>query len=493
MLKRNNQNKKLNNKGMSLVEIIVTVTILALVSGILLSAFVSVMRTSAKSRDVHRATTVAQNIMEGINLKTAQEMAYQFNYPIRKDSTGNNIDNFNVYPSTMFQFATDKSVGELYDWTDPVSLASTTYVVNTKRTLAEYEALTDAQDIANSNSAYLHDITTESYDFLRDENGKYIYYMRNIKNDGMYYNAKITLDAGNYTTSGTSGITVNDDLLVSVPTIDSTYDAVEVMSDTLDETNINKLEMNHPGLDVEEDTLYRSIVVTINNELMIGTSGQYRTTVKVDYYYCAEMAGGTTTPWIQTNSTNTVFDNVGNETEKQLRNIYLYYYPMYGSTSLVDCQDVITIKNNDNKDVEVYIIKQEPPASAGLTDAELVNKELAYKVLLNVEETSFNADGKSHVQLHTNWDENLGSIYTGLNYSQTQSGYERNGIVTTADMYNKTDIRNKKAYDRIFDVTVEVYKSEAADDLATFTASTTPADWFKEENHLITVTSSISQ
>ena len=97
MLKRNNQNRKLNNKGMSLVEIIVTVTILALVSGILLSSFVSVMRTSAKSRDVHRATTVAQNIMEGINLKTAQEMAYQFNYPIRKDGEGNNINNFKLY------------------------------------------------------------------------------------------------------------------------------------------------------------------------------------------------------------------------------------------------------------------------------------------------------------------------------------------------------------------------------------------------------------
>ncbi len=491
MLKRNNQNRKLNNKGMSLVEIIVTVTILALVSGVLLSAFVSVMRTSAKSRDVHRATTVAQNIMEGVNLKTVQEMAYQFNYPVRKDSSGNNVDNFNVYPSTMFQFTTDKSVGELYEWTDPVSLASNTYVVNTKRTLDEYNALTDAQDIANSNSAYLHDITTENYDFLRDESGKYVYYMRNIENDGMYYNAKITLDGSNYTTSGVSGITANDDQLVSVPTIDSSYDAVEVMSQTLDQANIEKLKLNNPGLTVDESNLYREIVITIENALMVGPSGKYRTKVKVDYFYRAKTASGFT-PWIQTNSTNTVFENVGNEDEKQLRNIYLYYYPLYGATSSLDNKDVITIKNNNNKDVELYIIKQEP-ASGGMTDAQLAAKDLTYQVTLNVEETTTNADGKAHVQLHTNWGENLASIYTGMSYAQPAPRYLRNNIDTTADMYNVTDIKNKKAHDRIFDVTVEVYKSEAVTDLATFEASTTPADWFKEENHLITVTSSISQ
>lgn len=491
MLKRNNLNRKLNNKGMSLVEIIVTVTILALVSGILLSAFVSVMRTSAKSRDVHRATTVAQNIMEGINLKTAQEMAFQFNYPIRKDSTGANVDNFNVYPSTMFQYATDKSVGELYQWTDPSTGDSSTNIVSVKRTLSEYEALTDAMDIAASNSAYLNDITTEAYDFLRDKDGKYIYYMRNIKNDGMYYNAKITLDASNYTTSGVSGITANSDELISVPTIDSTYDAVEVMKGNLDEESIGQLEIANPGITINENNLYRNIIITIENAQMAGSPGQYRTTVKVDYYYYIRKPDGTLSSLIQTIGTNTVFDNIGNESEKQLRNIYLYYYPLYGS-SFTSCQDFITIKNNNNKDVEVYIIKQEP-ADSTITQMQLVNKEQSYCVSFNVEETTLNTENKSHVLLHTNWNENLGAVYTGLTYTTNQAVFNRNGYPTTETMYNMTDIKNKKAYDRIFDVTVEIYRSEESSDLATFTASTTPADWFKEENHLITVTSSISQ
>ena len=491
MLKWNKQKTKLNNKGMTLVEIIVTVTILALVSGILLSAFVSVMRTSAKSRDVHRATTVAQNIMEGINLKTAQEMAYQFNYPIRKDTAGNNIDNFNVYPATMFQFATDRSVGELYEWTDPTSSETNMYMVSNKRTPAQYETLTDALAIANSSSAYLNDITTENYDFIKDDNGKYIYYMRNIKNDGMYYNAKITLDASNYTTSGVSGITANDDVLISVPTIDSTYDAVEVMSGTLNQANINKLQMDNPGLTINESNLYRKIVITIENAQLIGTT-QYRTKVKVDYYYRAKKPSGGYTAWVQETGTNVVFDNYGSETEKQLRNIYLYYYPLYGATYYNQKKDVISIVNNNNRDVDLYVVKQEPYGST-LTNAQLATKEKSYRMTFDVNETSFNADGKSHITLHTNLGENLATIYTGLTYSQPTPHYTRNGIDTNAAMYGVTDIKNKQAYDRIFDVTVEVYKSEEAADVATFVSSTAPADWFKEENHLITVTSTISQ
>ena len=191
MLKRNRQNKKLNNKGMTLVEIIITITILTLVSAFILSAFVSSMRAATKSRDVHRATTVAQNIMEGINLKTAEELAYQFNYPVTSDGT-NNVDNFSVYPASMFQHGTNYSVGELTQWVDPITSAVTLELAGTHRSLSEYDALTDAYEIATTASAYMSDITSNSYDFLKDSDGKYIYYMRNIKNDGRYYNAKIT-------------------------------------------------------------------------------------------------------------------------------------------------------------------------------------------------------------------------------------------------------------------------------------------------------------
>ena len=502
MFRRNHQKRKLNNKGMTLVEVIVTITILALVSGTLLSAFVSVMRMSTKSRDVHRATTVAQNVMEGINLKNVEEMAYQFNYPIRYDDSGTQINNFTVYPATMFQYATNNSVGEIIEYTDPVSGNVSTELATDKRSLVEYKTLTDAYDKATTASAYMSDVKVDAYDFIQDEKGKYIYYMRNIENDGRYYNAKITLDASPYSTGGYKSLNVNDDTLISVPTIDSTYDAVEVMKPNLDSEALNQLRLLYPNDTdpIEMDDLTRYIVVNIENDLMIGTSGQYRTSVKVDYYYSCliknedPVSGAvsyTPSGQIPIIGTNTVFDNEGAEAEKKLRNIYIYYYPHYDST-LIKCKDYITINNNDNMDIELYVIKQEPINST-MTQSEMINKEQAYGVTFDVKETTMTADSKSHIKLHTNWEENLGAVYTGYSYTTNQAKYLLNGTVPVGDVFSKTDIKNKKAYDRIYDVTVEIYSSEKSSSLSDFTSSTTMSDWFNPDNHLITVNSSISQ
>lgn len=488
MLKKNNQNRKLNNKGMTLIEIIITITILTMVSGFILSAFVSAMRTSAKSRDVHRATTVAQNIMEGINLKNAEELAYQFNYPVTSDGTYD-VDNFYVYPSVMFEHGTANSVGELYEWTDPTTGDVTTELTGTNISLSAYKTLTDAQDKAATPSAYTADITSGSYEFIKDSAGKYIYYMRNIMNDGRYYNAKITVDASNYKSAGSSGLTVNSDALVTVPNIDSDYDAVEVMKTTLDEEAKAFLQMQYPGETVTDNNLYRIIQVNIDNELLSGSTTLYRTVIKVDYYYYIRKADNTLTTPIQVIGTNTVFDNVGSESTKQLRNIYLYYYPLYGSTT-TSCKDYITIRNNDNMDVEMYVIKQETPALDGHY-MDLENKENSYGMTFNVVETTYNAESKSHISLRTNWGSNLASIYTHSTYTPSQANYQRNGIPVTKDMYHTTDIKNKQAYDRIYDVTVDIYKSQTMS-LADFTAESL-ADWFNEDDFLMTVTSSISQ
>ena len=179
MLKRDKQHTKLNNKGMTLVELVVSVTILVLVAGFILSAFVSAMRTSKKSRDLHRATTVAQNIMEGINLKSAEELAYQFNYPILQDSSGADVQNFTVYLPSMLQYSAKESVGELYATTnasgDPI-LAKVSPM-----TLAQYKAY-DVDPVGNRDlmqpaaSAYMSSLSSDTYDFLKDTDGKYYYY-----------------------------------------------------------------------------------------------------------------------------------------------------------------------------------------------------------------------------------------------------------------------------------------------------------------------------
>ena len=71
--------------------------------------------------------------------------------------------------------------------------------------------------------------------------------------------------------------------------------------------------------------------------------------------------------------------------------------------------------------------------------------------------------------------------------------YFRNGASVAGTIFDTTDIKNKKAHDRIYDVKVEIYASEKSANLTDFQASTALSDWFSADKHLITVTSSSSQ
>lgn len=495
MLKNSKQHRKLNNNGMTLFEVIVTITILVFVSGFILSSFVSAMRVANKSRDLHRATTVAQNIMEGINLKTAEEMAFEFTYPYLLTEEGDKVDNFGVYSPTMFQFEPQYSVGELVQWTDPVSGDTSLTIVGTERSLNTYKVLcldkvTNAYDIACTKSAYLSDRKNRNYEFIEDLDGKYIYYMRNIRNDGRYYNAKITLDASPYRSGGSSGISVNSDKLISVPTIDSTYDAVEVMRRELDQEAIDELSVANSGATINLGNLHRVITVDIDNALMAGPGGGYRTKVRVSYDYYFTKLDSTNSDTLAPIPTNTVFDNEGDEDIKQLRNIYLYYYPMYKEGSNTD---TIVINNPDNMDVNIFIIKQEKKDS-NLHQTELKDDEVNYKVTLDVKETTENVEGKSHIKLHTNLNENLANAYWAVPLPEVnQVEYRRNSALVSGEMFYKTDIKNKQAHDRMYNVTVDIYRSEFFDDFNTFYTGTNVSEWFKSENHITTMTSSISQ
>ena len=133
---------------------------------------------------------------------------------------------------------------------------------------------------------------------------------------------------------------------------------------------------------------------------------------------------------------------------------------MYKSGSNTDS---IVINNNTNMDVDVFIIKQEKQDSAS-HQAELMADEQNYKVTLNVKETTDNIEGKSHIKLHSNLNENLASVYwPTVLPAVSQVEYRRNSAIVGGDMFNASDIKNKQVHDRMYDVTVEIYKSESYD------------------------------
>jgi prepilin-type N-terminal cleavage/methylation domain-containing protein len=67
-----------NNKGLTLVELIVAVAILAIIVLPLLKAFVISAGTNAKAKEKLRTTELAQNIMEGLEAADLSNLTYQF-------------------------------------------------------------------------------------------------------------------------------------------------------------------------------------------------------------------------------------------------------------------------------------------------------------------------------------------------------------------------------------------------------------------------------
>lgn len=69
------------NAGFSLAELLIAVTILAIIAIPLLHMFATSAKINVKSRQTLRATTVAQNIMEGLKAYTLEEVQTQFEPP----------------------------------------------------------------------------------------------------------------------------------------------------------------------------------------------------------------------------------------------------------------------------------------------------------------------------------------------------------------------------------------------------------------------------
>lgn len=70
-----------SNAGFSLIELLIAVTILAIIVIPLLHMFVTSTRVNVKSRQMLRATTVAQDIMEGLKAYNLEEVRVQFAPP----------------------------------------------------------------------------------------------------------------------------------------------------------------------------------------------------------------------------------------------------------------------------------------------------------------------------------------------------------------------------------------------------------------------------
>ncbi|MCM1121038.1 MAG: prepilin-type N-terminal cleavage/methylation domain-containing protein [Eubacterium sp.] len=135
----NEENRKTPDAGFSLIELLVAVTILAIIVIPLLHMFVTSTRINVKSRQKLRATTLAQDIMEGLKAYTLEEVSAQFEPP---DGMGGNTyhypaDGFYILNSSLIQ-------GGVQDLTDQKAEYEGVYyfgIENLKLQDGEYDAL----------------------------------------------------------------------------------------------------------------------------------------------------------------------------------------------------------------------------------------------------------------------------------------------------------------------------------------------------------------
>lgn len=457
--------KKLNrNAGFSLVELLIAVTILSIIVIPLMHLFLSSARLNVKSRQTLRATTVAQDIMEGLKAYDVDELQQQFNQP---------QDGFYVLDDRMVQGSIKEETSRETD----------------------------------SSGAPIE--------------GLYYFSMSEVTMQGTQYDALIKVDARGYT-EGTA-----DASLTSAPDL-SAYDPMDPAVYTTHNQGHNNKKMAKLGSVVEgKDGLYvqkKSEDAQVLDEIYAAYKDELEAEgcTRADFYFTNFTQNGfsvsnmSSSRWIIIDITDSgSTDEEGNPVlnacvsiqmqcmyqgvEKPVwikkdipvdhpgftsGNFYVIFYPQYGMG-----QDVVVIDNQSAIPLKQVVVAKQ--ADETLTDAELFSADERYTAYLK-----FRDCDKDSLVIRTNLgsslvnDTFLGAesaikpegervqikLFTGIAEDPTT------GIVSTTDLlgsaeetlrvYNLEGGRmgtgtgiapvQEDQTDVIYDVTVGVYKKGAA-------------------------------
>ena len=436
--------RKLKNddRGVTLVEIIVSIAILAIIVLPFLNSFVTATKTNVKAKNEMNATHLATNIMEGIEKNSMKTLAYQFNYP----SEGFDVaDGFNISDGSSACELLKKS-GKFDNVKRLEDISAE--IVNKDDVITSCIHKTDA-------SAKISD--TSLWDFRESDAHKYYFYMSGVQSGTKKYNA----------------------LVADMSAMDSNFDCMS--ADRYSATNIISAFNNmNPGFSVQQSDIKRTITIDIEKS---GAASSKATKVTVSYSYSINKNGVRKTfpdpnSALKDDYTMVIYDNSSDTVNHNLRNVYLFYNPWYTSTGTLynTCNDVIIINNKDKLDCTVNIVKQKTISD----QSELSTKESTYKAYVKVSEPG-NRTGHAYTHIATNLNVNMGAPDNPLQPDQAIYGFNNNVIQN--DVKAIVDIKNltkSNASERLYDVKVAVYESKASLD-----------DIFKDKDPVVTMTGSM--
>lgn len=366
------QKKPNSNAGFSLVELLIAVTILSIIVIPLMHLFLSSAKLNVKSRQTLRATTVAQDIMEGLKAYDVDELQEQFNHP---------LDGF--------------------------------YVLDDRMVKGSIKEETDREE----------DSTGASIE------GLYYFSMSDVTMQGTQYDALIKVDARGYM-EGTA-----DAALTSAPDL-SALDPMDSAAHTTHNQEHNNKEMAKLGSVVEgkdglyvqekseDDQVLDKIYAAFEDELEAGGCTREDLDFTENGFSVSGMSSDRWTIIKITDSGST--DEEGNPMlkaevsilmqctykyeEKPVwikrdipvdnpnftsGNFYVIFYPQYGME-----EDVVIIDNQSTVPLKQVIVAKQVDET--LTDAELYDAEEAYTAYL-----CFKGCDMDSLVIRTNLDSSL--------------------------------------------------------------------------------------
>jgi prepilin-type N-terminal cleavage/methylation domain len=338
------KNFKLDNKGFSLVELIVGVTILVLVASPMLQTFVTSAKTTAKSRENRNATLAVQNVVENIALRSIPRL-------ILDVKNGTDTSLWGIGSTTEVNFYSLNADGD-YSVIDANTVKS-----------GEDEYYIGLKKIESGKSDY--DCMVK-FDAMADEyRGKNEVPLAKYTNMDGVYSQPFDVDE-NPDTQAAAYFVDMATVLAGVAVADDYFD----------------------------DIMERKIVITVEKTPDSEGATTGILSASVEFIYTATYG----TEPLEKSYTTEFYHSAYDEADEGLEALYLFYYPMYSTT------DNITIYNMKNVKFNMFLIKQK---ILDTTDSEISIKENTYKAKLLVHEGMGSVATEACAKISSNLNVNL--------------------------------------------------------------------------------------
>lgn len=407
---------KLNNKGVTLVELLVSITMLSIVVGAFYSCFVLAAKTNAKAKLAHKATSLAQNILENIKAEDMDSLMGQIQWPrvttSEEDGTLKTVQNFRLVSQAG------------YDISNVVNLSGNALATSTN---------------GGMDAVYNSDL--DEYQFV----------LRNVKMENSLFDALVTVKPSDAVNE--EGTSIANREMVHIPSMDSNYDAVISNGAVYDREAVSYFESKGVYDALAPSDITRTITVDIEEDVKIGGSVEYQVNATYRYDCQDELY----------EVTDMVFSNES-DTTKVLRNVFVFFNPHFEWIDAGWTENIV-VNNADDYVTDLYLIKQQPAVDEAALVQE-TSKDYKVRVLIN----EGNADGQeaSSVDIKTN----LGYSFTAPTVpiaARCQAEYCFNGVQRTTDykeFFDITALTNMSVAELLFDVNIKIYAGDETRSIA---------------------------